>query len=94
MNKDVWHDPLKEKPPKSGRYLVYTPSGYYDLFDYSTDLSKVDRFNKRLKKGVEGWYYLDSEWGYIFPKNIVAWAELPKPPNVEDLADENRVVER
>ena len=80
MGGNVWK-PMTQNPPKSGKYLVFRRPGSYDVQNFATDLSEVDEFTHG-----SGWYSSLTDWGFIYPLNLVAWIELPEPPNVEDFA--------
>ncbi len=80
------------QPDKNGTYLcVVSLEGanvyFRDILSYATDLYEVDNFDfqkYRYKKKTDraGWYYLDSEYGYIHYEDdeVVAWMELPELP--------------
>ena len=71
--KTKWHKYPKEKPPKSGKYLVtvilecmgklVTTDTFYD---YKEILENYYRVGERYR-----WYYHNGE--------VTAWAELPEP---------------
>lgn len=67
-----WHPYPKEKPKKSGRYLVTIVSEFMgkrvttdDFYDYKELLENYNRGPRYY------WYYHNGE--------VIAWAELPEP---------------
>lgn len=71
--KTKWHKYPKEKPPKTGKYLVTVKLEYMgikvttdDFYDYKEVLENYYRGRERYR-----WYYHNGE--------VIAWAELPEP---------------
>lgn len=53
---------------------------YVVVGTYVTDLYSVNKYDFADKKGVSGWYYRDSEYGYIeYDSRVIAWMPLPEP---------------
>lgn len=68
-------------PNKNGAYLVTTENcigRHIEVLDYANDLYEIDNYDFIDKKGVSGWYYLDTEYGYIEVENVIAWMPLPE----------------
>lgn len=74
--KTVWH---KNKPRKSGTYLVVTKSigTHISIANFAKNLYKIDNYDFYDAK-KSGWYKYDSEYGYYEITNVVAWTELPE----------------
>ena len=72
---------VKDKlPDKNGNYLVTTKYNSLRILSYAKDLYKVHEYDFFDKKGKDGWYDYDSEWGYVsYEDCIIAWMPLPKP---------------
>ena len=80
--------PISERNPnKNGEYLVTTKglmgNVLVEILSYANDLYKIDKFDFNDKKGVDGWYVYDAEFGCYEVDNVVAWLPLPKPYGTE-----------
>lgn len=83
LSKEIWI-PVSEKLPKDDRDYLVTKRGISGrpvvaTRYFSKDLSKVDEFDFWDKKGVSGWCWCDSEYGYYIDDKVIAWRELPEP---------------
>lgn len=72
-------------PTKEKQYLVKTigyasQTPYHNLLYFTNDLCLIDGFSFADKKGIPGFYYYDSEYGYVeFGKDhIIGWMEIPE----------------
>lgn len=64
----TWHPYPKEKPPKTGYYIV-SASNYMDGKDPYVDIWQFCKSEMFIKVGYIG----------IPESHVVAWAEMPKP---------------
>lgn len=78
--------PCSERlPEEDGEYLViyYTHSKYkpyaYDVLSFANDLYQIDEYDFPNKKGQNGWFYCDVEYGYCEDDGVFAWMPLPEP---------------
>lgn len=75
--------PCSERLPENKQKCLLTTllSGmkYVYVGTYATDLYSVNKHDFADRKGASGWYYRDSEYGYIEYNNVVAWMPLPEP---------------
>lgn len=85
-----WTECAEQLPKKSGRYLVIIKTKNIskptiDIMKFSLDLYQLDKDDFPEYKGKKhaGWYFYESEWGYIEfdAEEVLAWAELPKIPD-------------
>lgn len=90
-----WHDVNKELPKPGEEYLVLIKHKFrdhqfdeYKLLYYTDDLSRVNSYFLRDKKGISGWYYCDEDCDNFFDyesncwQHIAYWMELPEKPEV------------
>lgn len=79
-----WHS-INEKPTnEKAQYLLIVKVGQkrkiYDLARYSKDLHKLSKYD--FKKGEGGgFWYSDSEWGYVRVSDVLMWSELSEIPD-------------
>lgn len=77
-----WNDYSVVKPEDESKdYLVYKKFGnivIYTLARYTNDLYKVDNFDFYNEKGKSGFYYFDSECGYLMI-DCMYWTEIIPP---------------
>lgn len=78
-----WNDYSIVKPTDENKYyLVYTRKfgnvGFYTLAKYANNLYDVDRFDFYDEKGKSGFYYFDSEFGYLTIE-CMYWVEIVPP---------------
>lgn len=84
MSKDDWI-PVNGTPPKDGQKCLVTirtiggRDRFVDIGTYSTNLYDVNMYDFCNKRGVPGWYWYSSEWGYCKMQNVVAWKPLGEP---------------
>ena len=77
--------PCSERlPEENGDYLVTIKLNIYvsnicSVIGYANDLYKVDEYDFHDKKGVSGWFFYDSEYGFGEETNVIAWMPLPEP---------------
>ena len=71
---------LPEDQQKCLLILLMGGGKYVDVGTFSTDLYSVDKYAFADKKGVAGWYYRDSEYGFCEHYGVTAWMPLPEPP--------------
>lgn len=72
--------PVSERLPEvNGSYLTTIKGiGYYNrIRSFANSLHKIDKYDFSSKKA--GWYFYDSECGYIEETDVIAWMPLPKP---------------
>lgn len=83
MPKIDWRNAKSDPPQKDGKYLVcrccFDDHKFIDVSYYSTDLYRVNDYEFHDKKGVPGWYQLDSEYGDYVEDDVIYWfdPELP-----------------
>ena len=74
---------VSESLPKDGQGCLITQKGYIKriirISTFAKDLYDVDEYDFRDKKGVSGWFRLDSEYGFCEDCDVIAWMPLPKP---------------
>ena len=78
-----WVSRNKKLPEDQQKCLLILLMGggkYVDVGTFSTDLYSVDKYAFADKKGVAGWYYRDSEYGFCEHYGVTAWMPLPDPP--------------
>ena len=84
--------PVEARLPEDKQKCLLTTllSGmkYVYVGTYATDLYSVNKHDFADRKGASGWYYRDSEYGYIEYDNVVAWMPLPDPYEPEEGAQE------
>lgn len=77
--------PVSERLPEvDGKYLTTIKvfgSNYNEIRSFANSLYKIDKYDFSDKKG-HGWYFYDSEYGYIEETNVIAWMPLPEPMKV------------
>lgn len=85
---DDWTPCIEGLPKSNGKYLVTEQFSNVNVFPpkvdvlcFSTDLSKVNRYD--FEKGESGFYRYDDEWGYTKVNDVTAWREKPEPYRVE-----------
>lgn len=72
--------PVSERLPEvNGSYLTTIKGiGYYNrIRSFANSLHKIDKYDFSSKKA--GWYFYDSECGYIEETDVIAWMPLPQP---------------
>ena len=76
----MWHEFSEEKPTKEGRYLTVTKilnNYFYDICYWANNLNDVDEYDFGGEYyNHDGFYVLDSEWGYSEIPYVVAWMEI------------------
>ena len=75
---------LPEDQQKCLLILLMGGGKYVDVGTFSTDLYSVDKYAFADKKGVAGWYYRDSEYGFCEHYGVTAWMPLPDPYEPEE----------
>ena len=63
-----WNKTSEVKPTEEKEYLccsIYNNRPHFTVLDWSNDLYEVSEFDFRGHKGESGFYYYNSEWGYI-----------------------------
>lgn len=71
---------LPENKQKCLLTILLSGRKYVVIGTYVTDLYSVNKYDFADKKGVSGWYCVDSEYGYIeYTDIVVAWMPLPEP---------------
>ncbi len=80
---------VKEKlPDTDGNYLCVR-DGYFvdfstiEVLYYAKNLYKVDKYRFDDKKGKDGFYGYDAEWGYSYFRTVTHWMPLPELPKGE-----------
>lgn len=71
--------PVSERLPEvDGRYLT-TVKGYNcnKIRSFTNNLYVIDKYEFSGRKA--GWYFYDSEYGYIEETDVIAWMPLPEP---------------
>jgi hypothetical protein len=87
---------VKDRLPKTnGKYLCTsyyksTNSLHINLYWFTKDFYKLDRFDFSDKKGVGGFWDSDDEWGICHHENVTHWMPLPEPPKAEQKLKEMR----
>ena len=75
--------PCAMKLPEDRTYCFVTqkvgPVRFTSSAAYACDLSNVSKYDFCDKKNTSGFYYHDSEDGYVEAVDVVAWIPLPKP---------------
>ena len=66
--KPKWNKTSEVKPTEEREYLccsIYTNGPYFTVKGWSNNFYEVDEFDFCGHKGESGFYYYNSEWGYI-----------------------------
>lgn len=76
--------PCSERLPEEDKqeYLVTAKAlkrNCLDMASFTTDLYSVDKYDFYDRKGEPGWYFLDSELGFVELHDVIAWMPLPEP---------------
>ena len=68
-------------PKENGKYIVTDGSGFVRILSYAKDLYKINEYDFYDKKGKSGWYFYDSEYGFVEWGNndVIAYMKPPKP---------------
>lgn len=79
-----WTPCSERLPEENGDYLVTIKLNIYvsnicSVIGYANDLYEVDEYDFHDKKGVSGWFFYDSEYGFGEETNVIAWMPLPEP---------------
>jgi hypothetical protein len=88
-----WISVKERLPEKEGKYLCTsyyksTNSLHINLYWFTKDFYKLDRFDFSDKKGVGGFWDSDDEWGICHHENVTHWMLLPEPPKKEGVGNE------
>lgn len=79
-----WFDAKTNPPSKNGRYLCVIDYGWgppsQGVLSYTKNLESVDDIDFEGRKRP-GWYYYDSEYGYLENDNVSHWMPLPELPS-------------
>lgn len=74
--------PVTERlPEEEGEYLCQKESGSFDICRFTKNAYKTDKydFKQYKRKNKKLFYEYDSEWGFFYRVDIVAWMPLPEP---------------
>lgn len=66
--KPKWNKTSEAKPTEEKEYLccsIYNNRPHFTVLGWSNDLYEVSEFDFGGHKGESGFYYYNSEWGYI-----------------------------
>ena len=74
-----WISVSERLPEVNGQYLTTIEGiGYYNrIRSFTNSLHKIDKYKFSSKEA--GWYFYDSECGYIEEADVIAWMPLPQP---------------
>lgn len=82
-----WFDAKTNPPKKAGEYLCTKDFAFgdksrklYAILSYSKNLESVNKWDFYGKKRP-GWYWYDSEYGYIESDRVTHWIPLPELPD-------------
>ena len=79
MCENKWISVKLKVPEKDGKYLCVKDFKYIDVQSYAKNLSKIDEYDfYECERG--GWYFYDSEYGYIETNRVTHWMPLPDLP--------------
>lgn len=73
-----WNKTSEVKPTEEKEYLccsIYNNRPHFTVLCWSNDIYEVDDFDFRDCKGESGFYYYNSEWGYI-KNDCDYWQEI------------------
>lgn len=73
-----WNKTSEVKPTEEKEYLccsIYNNRPYFTVLGWSNDLYEVSCFDFHGHKGESGFYYYNSEWGYI-KNDCDYWQEI------------------
>ena len=76
--KPKWNKTSEAKPTEEKEYLccsIYNNRPHFAVLDWSNDLYEVSEFDFYEHKGESGFYYYNSEWGYI-KSDCDYWQEI------------------
>lgn len=76
--KPKWNKTSEVKPTEEKEYLccsIYNNRPYFTVLGWSDDLYEVSCFDFHGHKGESGFYYYNSEWGYI-KNDCDYWQEI------------------
>ena len=76
--KPTWNKTSEVKPTEEKEYIccaIYNNRAHFTMLDWSNDLYEVSCFDFHGHKGESGFYYYNSEWGYI-KDNCDYWQEV------------------
>ena len=76
--KPKWNKTSEVKPAEEKEYLccsIYNNRPHFTVLGWSNDLYEVDEFDFYGHKGESGFYYYNSEWGYI-KNDCDYWQEI------------------
>lgn len=79
MRENKWISVKSKLPEKDGMYLCVKDFKYIDVQSYAKNLEKVDKYDF-YKRKCDGWYFYDSEYGYIETGRVTHWMPLPELP--------------
>ena len=75
--------PVSEEPPEDGQECLVTAKALnkfcVDTATFTTNLSSVDEYFFRDRKGESGWYFTDPDFGELELPDVVAWMPMPEP---------------
>lgn len=86
-----WISVKESLPTKVGRYLTAHSTCFhnlpysYEILNFSFNLNALDEYHfpKKHYKNKKGFYYYDSELGYVERPNIEFWAIINTPNETE-----------
>ena len=74
---------VNDRLPDTDGYYLCVWYNFIEVFEFTKDLYKVDKYVFPDFKGKSGFYSCDREWGYIYEDGVTHWMPLPELPKGE-----------